>query len=106
MIVKQAMENEARKQQQQGKPMVGLIGSIAANVSERADTRSWSLLPGNIQMARLSLPVGKHDVTATYYGANGNVIGTREFKGVEIKSKRAFISDYFMNPPVPPKAAN
>jgi hypothetical protein len=106
MIVKQAMENEARKQQQQGKPMVGLIGSIAANVSERADTRSWSLLPGNIQMARLSLPVGKHDVTATYYGANGNVIGTREFKGVEIKSKRTFISDYFMDPPAPPKAAN
>jgi hypothetical protein len=106
LVVKKTAESETNKQQQ-GNPMVSIFTSVMTNASERADTRSWSLLPGNIQMARLALPAGRHVVTATYYGANGNVLGTREFKDVEIKpGQKSFVSDYFLNPPAPPKAAN
>lgn len=36
---------------------------------ERADTRSWHLLPGSISVARVSLPPGRH--TLTVDGGNG-----------------------------------
>lgn len=99
MAVKLAAEAEVNKKEADN-PMVSIFTSIAANASERADTRSWTLLPGNILMARLSLPAGKHDVTATYYGSNGNILGSREFKDVEIKAgQKSFVSDYFLNQP-------
>jgi hypothetical protein len=83
-----------------------LATDVAVNATERADTRSWSLLPGNIQMARLALPPGKYDVTATYYGSGGYVLGTRVFPGVEVRKNKVFISDFVLNPPAPPKSAN
>lgn len=106
LVVKKAAEVEVNKQNQ-GNAAVALFSAVASNASERADTRSWSLLPGNIQMVRLPLPVGKHDVTATYYASNGNVLATREFKGVEVMpGRKSFVADYYVNPPGPPKAAN
>ncbi len=87
----------------------GLLAEIAVDVgtavSERADTRTWSLLPGVINMARLSLPAGKHNLTATYYGTHGNILATREFKDVDVKpGRKVFVSDYFLNPPASAKA--
>jgi uncharacterized protein len=87
----------------------GLLANLAVDIgtaaSERADTRTWSLLPGVINMARLALPAGTHNVTATYYGQSGNILGTRVFKDVVVKpGRKAFVSDYFLNPPAPPKA--
>jgi hypothetical protein len=105
MVTKNVAAGEAKKQV--NNPLFSLVADITTNVSERADTRSWSLLPGNIQMVRLSLAAGKYDLTATYYGAYGNIVGTREFKGVEVKSgQKSFISDYFLNPPAAAKAGN
>lgn len=102
MVAKNIAAGKAKKE---GGDLLGFALDIATAVSERADTRTWSLLPGNIQMARLPLPAGTHDVTATYYSANGNVIGSREFKGVVVRDRhKAFVSDYLLNPPAPPKA--
>jgi hypothetical protein len=102
MVAKDVAVGEAKKK---GGTMAGLFANIVTTVSERADTRSWSLLPGNILMARLPLPAGTHDLTATYYSASGSVLGTHEFKDVVIKNRRkAFVSDYFLNPPSQLKA--
>lgn len=109
LVVKNTAAVEAKKQMKDNPYalLLNLAADVATNVSERADTRSWSLLPGNIQMARLALPAGTYDVTANYYGINGNIVATREFKKVEVKpGRKAFVSDYFLNPPSPPKAAN
>ncbi len=109
MVVKNVAAQAAKKQMEGNaySSLLNFATDVATNASERADTRSWSLLPGNIQMARLSLPAGKHDVTATYYSASGNVLDTREFKDVEVKAgRKAFVSDYFLNPPAAAKAAN
>jgi hypothetical protein len=47
----------------------GTLGSIALDAvgvaweaSEAADTRAWSLLPDRIQVLRIELPAGKHQV--------------------------------------------
>lgn len=106
MVVKNVAA-KAAKDKVGDNALFNFVADVATNASERADTRSWSLLPGNIQMARLALPAGKHDVTATYYSAYGNIVGTREFKGVEVRpGRKVFVSDYYLNPPAPPKAAN
>jgi len=109
MVAKNVAAQEAKKRMQDNPyaALLNVVTDVATNVSERADTRSWSLLPGNIQMARLALPEGRHDLTATYYGSYGNIVGVREFKGVELKSgRKVFVSDYYLNPPAAPKAAN
>jgi hypothetical protein len=102
MVAKSVAVGEAKKQ---GGELAGFLANVATAVSERADTRSWNLLPGNILMARLPLAAGKHDLTATYYSASGNILGTHEFKDIVIKGgRKAFVSDYFVNPPSQSKA--
>lgn len=102
MVLKNTAAGETKKKSND-LGVFGLLAGIAldvgATVSERADTRSWSLLPGNINMARLALPQGNYDVTATYFGQNGNIIGSRVFKNITVKpGKKSFVSDYFLNP--------
>ena len=88
----------------------GLLASIAVDVgttiTERADTRSWSLLPGTINMARLPLPAGSYEVTATYFSPNGSILGNRVYKDVVVKSgRKVFLSDYFLRPTTVARAA-
>lgn len=51
----------------------GIGANLAANALETADTRSWSLLPDRLEMARLRLPAGEHKVTVEVLDANGQV---------------------------------
>jgi hypothetical protein len=47
------------------------VASAAASFLERADTRSWSLLPGSISVARLTLPVGTQRLVVELPGSVG-----------------------------------
>jgi hypothetical protein len=57
LIAKEQVRRAAQKQ-------LGDLGSLAVMVAnlatERADTRSWTLLPANIQIARISVPAEKN----------------------------------------------
>jgi hypothetical protein len=63
-VVVQASANEMEKQYG---PMAGLMANIAGNVAasalEKADTRSWRTLPGEIYIARSYVPEGKYQIT-------------------------------------------
>lgn len=61
LVVKAAKE-AAKKEDETAGFLVGLLGNAAAAASERADTRSWHLLPGTIRIARMSLPAGNHSI--------------------------------------------
>jgi uncharacterized protein len=107
-VLKNAAAKETKKKSAQFGSL-GFLADIAIDVgtavTERADTRSWSLLPGAINMARLPIPAGIHNVTATYFSQNGSMIGTRVFNNVSVKpGRKTFISDYFMNQPSPARA--
>jgi len=41
--------------------IVGLLGNLGGVLTERADTRSWHLLPSGITVVRVRLPAGAHD---------------------------------------------
>lgn len=102
MLVKNDASARAKKE---GNALLGFVADVGAAVSERADTRTWSLLPGSIYMARLSLPAGMHTVKATYYNSNGSILSTREFKDILVKAgRKVFVSDYYLNPPGAAKA--
>lgn len=45
--------------------------AAAVALFERADTRSWHLLPGELSVARLRLPTGTHAVTLELVGDLG-----------------------------------
>jgi hypothetical protein len=107
-LIKNAAAKETKKKSSQ-LGSLGFLADIAVDIgtaaSERADTRSWSLLPGVINMARLPLAAGTHKVTATYFSQNGSIIGTHVFNNVSVKpGRKTFISDYFMNQPSPARA--
>jgi hypothetical protein len=61
-LVVQAAKEAAKKEDETAGFFVGLLGNAAAAASERADTRSWHLLPGTIRIARMTLPVGVHSI--------------------------------------------
>jgi hypothetical protein len=80
-----------------GALLLSIVTDVGAIVSERADTRSWSLLPGNILMARLALPPGMHDLRVTYYDESGNVIAARDYDAVRVVAgRKVFVSDYYL----------
>jgi hypothetical protein len=100
MVLKNAVARKVKNQNRDegsGALLLSIMTDVGAIVSERADTRSWSLLPGNILMARLALPPGMHDLRVTYYDESGNVIAARDYDAVRVVAgRKVFVSDYYL----------
>ncbi len=58
--ISRALESEVSKKDEKLGKIVGVLGDAAAVLTERADTRSWTLLPAGISIARLRLHAGTH----------------------------------------------
>ena len=61
----------------------GWAGELAANlynvITEQADLRSWQTLPQNIQVARIPLRAGHHEMILALYGRTGAKAQERAF---------------------------
>jgi hypothetical protein len=69
LLVRTALrEAAAAELETKHKDIASLLRTVGGAV-ERADTRSWHLLPGVVGVARLRLPVGEHEVSALVDGA-------------------------------------
>jgi uncharacterized protein len=64
--------------------VVGRVANAAGNALERADTRSWSLLPDRISIARLSLPPGEHRIAIEVGDADGRGATTLDLGPVTV----------------------
>lgn len=64
-----------------------LLG-VAWEATEAADTRCWGLLPDKIQVLRLELPAGDHDVMLQSVGSAGYPLGRPSTKRVTIENGR------------------
>lgn len=82
--------------------IAGLLMTITNIVTERADTRSWTTLPQAIQLQRVLLPVGEHQVQVELVNAAGRVVDVIEDK-VVIKPKQSSFIVKHWNTPVPKK---
>lgn len=67
-----------------GRQIAGLVANIFAAGTEVADTRSWTMLPDRIHIARLRLPAGDHDVVVEILDEHGRVGQRLQFEGVEV----------------------
>jgi hypothetical protein len=64
------------------------LAGLAWQASESADTRSWGLLPDKIQVLRVELPAGEHDIGLKPLNAGGTVIGRGATQHVRVVNGR------------------
>lgn len=74
--VKGAMAKTARDQ---GGWAADLMANLYNVVTEQADLRCWQTLPQNMQVARVFLPSGRHDLVFALHGKTGTRVQEREF---------------------------
>ncbi len=67
--------------------LAGLLMTVTNLMTERADTRSWSTLPQEIQLQRILLPVGEYQLIIQMLNTAGRVVDVIEEK-VMIKPKQ------------------
>jgi hypothetical protein len=73
--------------------LIGAGASIAGAATEKADIRSWLLLPASIDVAKAYVPAGKHTVTVTFHSAGGGVVRTETINDVEVQAgKKVFLN--------------
>jgi len=82
--------------------IAGLLMTVTNIVTERADTRSWTTLPQEIQLQRVLLPVGEHQLQIELVNAAGRVVDVIDEK-VVIKPKQSSFVIKHWNTPVPKK---
>lgn len=76
------------QQSQQDGSFAGLLLTVTNLATERADTRSWTTLPQEIQLQRIRLPVGEHQVEIQMKSSAGKVVDVMS-ESVIIKSERS-----------------
>ena len=59
-----AIEDEVSEEDETLGEVAGWAARIGGALLERADTRSWHLLPGRLELFRLELPAGRHEIAA------------------------------------------
>lgn len=64
--------------------VVGLLANLLTAATEKADTRSWITLPNTIQIARLVVEPGTHDVAIDCHGPGGGTFDSVTFEDVEV----------------------
>ena len=82
--------------------IAGLLMTVTNMVTERADTRSWTTLPQQIQLQRVLLPVGQHKVQIQLLNPVGRVVDVIE-ENVAIKPEQTSFVIKHWNTPVPKK---
>ena len=101
-IVKHKTQDKAKAKGDN--PMGGFLLTMTNLITERADTRSWSTLPQEIQMSRQALSSGKYQLDIEMVNNAGFVVD-RMTDEVEIKSgKVTFIFKHWVSPRVKIKA--
>ncbi len=84
LLSREAERGAERKHGEVAGFLVGRLTNLAANELERADTRSWSLLPDRVSMVRAHLPAGEHHIRVQVVGAGGAILEERDLGLVSV----------------------
>ncbi|HET7460508.1 MAG TPA: hypothetical protein VFJ82_04645 [Longimicrobium sp.] len=85
------VERAATKKDETVGWITGRALNLAANLLEHADTRSWTLLPNRISVARFNLPAGEHDVRVEVLDENGAVAQTVDLGKVTLQPRGTLV---------------
>jgi len=65
---------------------LGVLTAIVLHSTDTADLRSWTTLPARLQLARIVVPAGRHDMVIDMVSTSGfENRGVKQFDGVEVK---------------------
>jgi hypothetical protein len=90
-LVTRGVEKKAEEEDPDLGWLAGRLTNLVGNHLERADTRSWSLLPDRISVARLTLPPGAHQVKIEVLGADGEAVETVDLGTVELAPRGTLV---------------
>lgn len=62
LAITRGIEDEIREKDDGAAELFAVLGSVAFAVTEQADTRSWTLLPGAVEIARVRVPAGEQSI--------------------------------------------
>lgn len=69
-------------------PELGTLAALFLHLTDRPDLRSWSFLPAKLQLARMSLPAGVHQIILERVGRAGQSTELKKIEKVEVKSDK------------------
>lgn len=94
LVATRGVEREVRKKDDTVGWIAGRALNLAGNLLERADTRSWSLLPNRISVARFTLPAGEHTVRVEVVDETGAVAQTIDLGRVTLQPQGTLVLNH------------
>lgn len=83
-VVAGGVEEEVEEEDETLGELTGVALNVLGALTERADTRSWNLLPGRIVLVRLRLPAGAHRLGVYRGPASADAGGPAETVEVDV----------------------
>ncbi|MGB5277685.1 MAG: hypothetical protein WBO16_08545 [Gammaproteobacteria bacterium] len=104
-IARAVVKYQSQKNANEQNALAGFLLTVTNLATERADTRSWTTLPQEIQMARMRLPAGQQHVSIEIVNRAGRVVDTME-ADVDVQAgKLGFLTRHWVAP-VPVETSN
>ena len=97
-IARAIVKHKSQHQSKGGQSMGGLLITMTNLITERADTRSWSTLPQEIQMSRHQLPPGKYPLDIEMVNNVGLVVDTMKQEVEIMPGKVTFVFKHWVTP--------
>jgi uncharacterized protein len=106
-IARAVVKYQSQKSAQEQHALAGFLLTVTNLATERADTRSWTTLPQEIQMTRVVLPVGRKDISIQIVNAAGRVIDSIDTSVDILPRQHSFQTRHWIAPvPVKTNIAN
>ena len=77
-----------------GDKTFALLGNLASNLSEQADLRSWRVIPAEIGMVPISLPLGTYNATITFHSLSGAILDKTTINNIKISPNKKVFKMY------------
>jgi hypothetical protein len=103
-VARAVVKYQSQKSAQDQSALAGFLLTVTNLATERADTRSWTTLPQEIQMTRVILPVGTTDVSIDIVNAAGRVVDSIDASVKIMPRRRSFLTRHWIAP-VPVKTS-
>jgi len=97
-IARAIVKYQSQKSAQEQHALAGLLLTVTNLATERADTRSWTTLPQEIQLVRVMLPAGQQDVSIEIVNAAERVIDSIDASVIILPRQRSFLTHHWIAP--------